>query len=143
MEYVVEIVNVDKIKRVMGKEIFYYLLLLTMFYSCAKPKWVKLEREEAESCIQHFQLYDSMYKLYADKRLIYNEEIAVSVAEAYLFHQFGESRIKNEKPYKITMVKDNWVIEGNDDDDINMKTGSFFIVINSIDGKVLGMAHGK
>lgn len=127
----------------MSKIIYFFLLLAVIFSSCTKKAWVKLDIDEANSCIYEFEQHDSLCKLYSDKKLIYNVEIAISIAEVYLFDKFGKNRIINERPYKINIVNDCWVIEGNYDKEANEKTGSFVIVINSTDGRVIGLAHYK
>ena len=118
-------------------------LFLLLFSNCNKKSWVKLNIDEANSCIFEFAQHDSLYKLYPNKKLIYNEDIAISIAEVYLFDRFGKERIENEKPYKINIVNGCWVIEGNDSRETEEKAGSFVIVISSVDGKVIGLAHYK
>jgi hypothetical protein len=73
--------------------------------------------------------------------LITNEKTAIKVAEAILFEIYGEEQIKNERPYTIGFADGYWVIYGYLPD--GMKGGVFEIIINSKNGQVVDLRHGK
>jgi hypothetical protein len=85
--------------------------------------------------------------------VIKNEAEAVKVAEATLFYSYGDTKIKNERPYNIKLVNnETWVITGSLNQGIFDKLlyggmpkfgGVFEIKINAKDGKIIDMIHYK
>ncbi len=66
---------------------------------------------------------------------------AVGIAETVLFETYGKDNILSQKPYDIQYVNNCWVIGGTMPK--NEKGGTFLIVIDSHDGKVMSLTHGK
>jgi hypothetical protein len=83
----------------------------------------------------------NIYPKVKKANLIESEEIAVQIAEVVLFRNYGEQKIKGEKPYNIRSVEDLWCIYG------SLKKGYiggvFEIKIQKKDGRVILMTHGK
>ena len=73
--------------------------------------------------------------------IIATEKTAVKVAEAILFNVYGEEKIKEEKPYTIGFADGYWLIYGYLPQD--SKGGVFEIIINSNNGEVVHLSHGK
>ena len=74
--------------------------------------------------------------------LLENEETAVKVAEAILFHFFEQENIIKQRPYKVFLIDGYWIIKGSFPK--NMAVGGVFeIILNSIDGKIIKITHGK
>ncbi|WP_100616386.1 YbbC/YhhH family protein [Confluentibacter citreus] len=74
-------------------------------------------------------------------KLIPKKENAVKYAEIILFELYGKEKIEAEKPYKINLINDYWVITGTLS--AEMIGGVFEIVFDSWNGKVLTLEHGK
>ena len=72
--------------------------------------------------------------------LIKSKESAIEYAEPILFKTYGKSQILKEKPYKINFADGIWTIRGTLH---SGKGGVFLIQINSLDGKVTQITHGK
>ena len=78
--------------------------------------------------------------------LIKTKKAAIDFAEPILFKTYGKSEILNEKPYKINFADGIWTITGTfktEKGGVFQKGGVFLIEINSRDGKVIRMTHGK
>ncbi|WP_449399251.1 NTF2 fold immunity protein [Chryseobacterium wanjuense] len=85
--------------------------------------------------------------------IVKNEETAVKIAEDSLFVIYGKSKIKDERPYNIELMKNKiWVITGSLNQsildkflykDIPMFGGTFEIKINAKDGKIIHVTHYK
>ena len=81
-------------------------------------------------------------KINCEDCLITKEKTAIGIAELVLFENFGENKIKAEKPYIISIENDSiWNIRGSFN---NIGDGGVFnIRISAKDGKVLEMYHEK
>ncbi|WP_394698955.1 NTF2 fold immunity protein [uncultured Bacteroides sp.] len=55
---------------------------------------------------------------------------------------YGKQEIVQERPYKIGLIKNYWVITGSFKD-YNKTGGTFEIVIDANDGAVKGITHEK
>jgi hypothetical protein len=85
--------------------------------------------------------------------IIKNEETAIKIAEDSLFTIYGKSKIQDERPYNIDLIKNQtWVITGTVNESILEKLlygnmpkfgGAFEIKINAKDGKIIDVTHYK
>lgn len=100
-----------------------------------------MDVDKANFYLNNF-LKDSLYNSCRNIKLIKDESMAISLVEPIIFRIYGEKEIINERPYKICLTKDYWVITG----DLNnkfSKGGVFEVVINSKNGNIIGITHGK
>jgi hypothetical protein len=75
------------------------------------------------------------------EKVIKDEQTAISVAEAMLFSIYGKENIVRQRPYERYLINDYWVLNGTLPKD--WVGGTFLIIINSTDGKVIKLTHGK
>lgn len=66
---------------------------------------------------------------------------ATSVAEPILFGIYGKSKITTQRPYEIYHIKNYWVLTG------TLKKGwtggTFLIIIDDRNSKIIKITHGK
>lgn len=73
--------------------------------------------------------------------LILKKENAIDYAENILFELYGKEKIESQKPYQIHLISDYWVMTGTLPK--GMKGGTFELVFDSWNGKILILNHGK
>ena len=83
---------------------------------------------------------DKNYKPFYDT-LINDRETAIATVEPILFKIYGKKSIINEKPYECYLINGYWYISGTLPK--GWKGGVFEIIINSRDGRVIRLIHGK
>ena len=83
---------------------------------------------------------DKNYKPFYDT-LIKNKETAIAVAEPILFSIYGKKEIVSERPYECYLIDGFWYLSGKLPKD--WLGGVFEIIINSKDGRVIKLTHGK
>ena len=77
-----------------------------------------------------------------NKRIIIkNEEIAINVVEPILFDMYGEENILDQRPYKVSKVKDYWLIEGSLPK--GSLGGTFLIIVDARNAEIIKITHGK
>jgi NTF2 fold immunity protein of polymorphic toxin system component len=72
--------------------------------------------------------------------LVSDQKMAIAIAEAVLFHVYGERTIREQRPYIVKHVRDKWIIDGAPPP-AGMAGGSFHIVISQRDGRILEITH--
>jgi hypothetical protein len=72
--------------------------------------------------------------------LVSDKKTAIAIAEAVLFHVYGEKAIRAQRPYIVKHVRDKWIIDGAPPPP-GFAGGSFHIVISQRDGRVLEITH--
>lgn len=126
------------------KNLLIALMVVTSIITggCSNKKWVSLEESQPE-VFKYLSLKDtSNYDSLGDRVMIPDEETAISVAEVYLFKTFGKEKIEEEQPYQIGKVDGYWIIKGTMPSKYIL--GGFFeMVINSKNGEVVRLFHGK
>lgn len=77
-----------------------------------------------------------------NKLIIIKDSItAINIAEPILFSVFGKENITKQRPYKTTLIDSCWEIKGTLPR--GYVGGTFSIIINAADCKVLNLSHGK
>lgn len=66
---------------------------------------------------------------------------AIKIAEPILFNIYGKKDIMKERPYEVYLVKNFWVISGTLPK--GYLGGTFLIIIDSRNCKVIEITHGK
>lgn len=101
---------------------------------------------------QQFELdnYDTIYAKGVDpygvknkpNGILPNDSLAVEMAKIVLFPIYGKKEIEKHKPYQVKLINNEiWSIKGQLDN--NHEGGTFSILINKSDGKVLAISHSK
>ncbi|MBC6699430.1 YbbC/YhhH family protein [Hymenobacter sp. BT190] len=66
---------------------------------------------------------------------------ALRVAEPILFRTYGKKQILKQQPYEIYLIDNYWILMGTLPE--NWHGGTFTIVLNSQNGQIIGLKHGK
>lgn len=126
----------------MNHKITFIGLLFISLTSCGQTKsnrtqfgieYAKSELKEALSNKREKQiLVDTV---------ITDKETAIIVAETILFKIYGKDNITKQRPYEINQIDNYWVLNGTLPK--NMLGGTFIIIINSTNGQIVKLSHGK
>jgi hypothetical protein len=76
--------------------------------------------------------------------LVPDKETAIKIAEAVLFPIYGESQIKSERPYDVTLANGFWRVKGSlptPPPGEVMFGGTFYITISQWDARVIEIGH--
>lgn len=120
------------------------IFLLTYFIY--QPKRIDSKEEGEEYARKRIQevLTDTAHREYYQQRpLVDDEETAIKTVEPILFRTYGKEKILNERPYQAFKVDNYWLIKGSFPDDPDMRGGTFEIIIDSRDARVIGITHYK
>jgi hypothetical protein len=75
------------------------------------------------------------------KEIISDSMMAVDIAEIILFKGYGQENIKRQRPYEIYKIKNYWSISGTLPR--NRLGGTFLIIMDARDGRIIKITHGK
>ena len=124
----------------MKKLLIILALTLPLFVNCQNFKGrVVLGQENARQAVKK-SLADKNYKPFYDT-LIKDKETAIGVAEPILFKIYGKKNIISERPYECYLIDGYWYICGTLPK--NFEGGVFETIIDSRDGRVVKIMHGK
>jgi hypothetical protein len=97
---------------------------------------------QAEQELQSSLVDSSKHNLIHNNTAIIKDSVtAINVAEPILFSIYGKENIINQRPYEIYFKDNYWLIEGTLPS--GMKGGTFSIIIDARDSKVIRITHGK
>ncbi len=119
------------------------LLILTInTYSQNKSKRLILGRTYAEKKLKEVLKKKEQYNLIDNKKEIIKDSVtAVNIAETILFNFFDKETIIDERPYEIYHIDKHWIIIGTLPK--GYKGGTFLIIIDATNCRVLKIIHGK
>lgn len=72
-------------------------------------------------------------------KAIVNQEEAIERSEYVAFKKFGKKQIIEQRPYEVHYIDDYWIISGTLP--IDYDGGTFVIIINSKDGRIIRLYH--
>ena len=119
------------------------LLLLTLNSWSQKINYKPLSNKEYARQELKSALDDNTKNHYINgKTVIIKDSLtAIGVAEPILFGIYGKDEIIGERPYKIFLIDNYWIINGTLPE--NFVGGVFLIIIDSRDSKIVKIIHGK
>ncbi len=116
--------------------IFFSTTLIT--YSQTDKTNLRFEyaKQELESALNN----ESSKQILVDT-VIKSQITAIKYAETILFDIYGQKNIEKQKPYEIYEIDGYWIIGGILPN--GMVGGTFKIIINSKNGQIIKLTHGK
>lgn len=73
--------------------------------------------------------------------IIKDKEFAINIAESMVFSIYGKENIVDQKPYEAYLIDNYWVISGTIPK--GMRGGTFMIIMDARNCKVLRITHGR
>lgn len=122
-----------------------YLLLLLFSFSACEQHYITDQQQESsasEKKVKYTLTDTTGHNCVDHKRIIIkNEEIAINVVELILFDMYGEENILDQRPYKVSKVKDYWLIEGSLPK--GYLGGTFLVIVDARNAEIIKITHGK
>ncbi|WP_291147872.1 YbbC/YhhH family protein [Flavobacterium sp. UBA7680] len=122
---------------------FLVVFLILSFNAYSQNKRLILGKEYAQKELKT-TLSEEAPGNYVDNEriLLKDKSSAIKVAESILFGIYGKQNILDQKPYEVYFLdKYYWFIEGTLPE--NSKGGTFLIIIDARNSKILRITHGK
>lgn len=128
--------------REMKKALLLFFCLHVYFVASAQDSAdrTKLGVEYAKRELADALKNPSQKQIFVEK-VIKDKQTAISVAEAMLFSIYGKENIIRQRPYESHLIDGYWVLNGTLPKD--WLGGTFLIIINSTDGKVIKLTHSR
>ncbi|WP_318641455.1 NTF2 fold immunity protein [Flavobacterium ardleyense] len=119
------------------------LILLSTFSIAAQSNNNNSEQKLRATMELKYALSNQVqHNLIDDKRLIIKDSLtAIAVAETMLFELYSKKSIEKQKPYEIFLIDNHWIINGTLP--TNKDGGTFLIIIDARNSKVIKITHGK
>ncbi|WP_227990836.1 YbbC/YhhH family protein [Flavisolibacter ginsenosidimutans] len=133
-----------KMKPIVSLKFFFRVLSLSILFpltSCGQDfsDRILLGKGYARKSVKA-TLGDKNYKPFYDT-LIKDKETAIAVVEPILFKIYGKKTIADERPYECYLIDGFWFISGTLPR--NSVGGTFEVIFDSKNGRVLKIIHGK
>lgn len=128
---------------------FFLTLILTLFSCSEKTSNSKNELSQTQIFTENKDSEYAKEELenakinneFSPTKVIHNSKTAVEIAESILFPIYGKDNIIKQRPYDVNFTDGYYIIIGTFPKP--QIGGTFIIIINSKDGKVIKLTHGK
>jgi hypothetical protein len=120
------------------------ILISWTFSSCAQTQRDNLKVRETYARKQlKIALSDkSIHNVINSKALIIkNKGTAIKVIEPILFDIYGEDNITRQRPYEAYLIDNYWIVSGTLPEGYD--GGTFLIIVDATNSKVIRLTHGK
>jgi hypothetical protein len=135
--------NTERLMKLM--KLIYFLTILTISFSAcgqSKPDRQILGRKLAEQELKSTLSDKSLHNVVINKENIIKDSLtAINIAEQILFGIYGKDQIRKQLPYETYFIDNYWVISGTLPRDY--VGGTFLIILDARDSRVLRITHGK
>jgi hypothetical protein len=122
-----------------------YLTIILFAFSlnaCSQNDRSSLGKNFAESELKLALSKESQHNVIDNNNVIIKDSsTAVKIIEPILFSIYGKENIENQKPYETYLIENYWIITGTLPK--GMLGGTFLIIIDARNSKVLKISHGK
>lgn len=117
-------------------------LLPAIGYAQSNKSRIILGKAQAQKRLEETLTDSTLHNALTQRtEVIADSSTAVAVAEPILFSIYGRKEIREQRPYEIYKIKNYWVISGTLP--AGWVGGTFLIITNAHDGKILRITHGK
>lgn len=127
------------------KMISFFVLLFVVLNVYSQKTEKSIRNELIEKSIQKDTI--TAQKDTKNRNYVPDEETAKKIAEAIWIPIFGEAHIIPQRPYKVKLVDDVWIVEGLIPEpyryDPDVRGGGAYIEIQKSDCKILKVKHGR
>jgi hypothetical protein len=124
---------------------FCFLTLLTFtLAACGQTKSSRtiMGKTYAQQELKSALTDKGQHNVIDNKTVIIKDSLtAIIIAEPILFSIYGKDNIIKQRPYEIYFIDNYWVIKGTLSK--GSLGGTFLIIIDSKDSKIIRIAHGK
>jgi hypothetical protein len=118
------------------------LLLAISINACSQNNRTEFGKSYAEKELKLALSKESQHNVIDNKSVIIKDSsTAIKVVEPILFSIYRKENIESQKPYECYLIENYWVIAGTLPKD--MVGGTFLIIIDARNSKVLKITHGK
>ena len=118
------------------------LLLAISINACSQNNRTELGKNHAEKELKLALSKESQHNVIDNKNVIIKDSsTAIKVVEPILFSIYRKENIESQKPYECYLIENYWVIAGTLPK--KMVGGTFLIIIDARNSKVLKITHGK
>ena len=125
-----------------NRPIILLIILQVSLSSCGQGSRTILGEESARKVLEQSLTDKTQHNIVDNKRQIIPDSVtAIGVAEKILFRTYGQANIENQRPYEIYRIKNYWSISGTLPQDA--LGGTFLIIMDSRDGRIIRITHGK
>lgn len=138
----VELLNKKQMTTI--KAIFLLILFTTALTACGQNKNDRLilgksyAQQELKSALKDKE----QHNIIDHQSIIIKDSLtAVNVAEAILFSIYGKDNVTRQQPYETYLINNYWVVSGTLPK--GSLAGTFLIIINAFDSKIIKITHGK
>ena len=122
-----------------------YIIIILLAFSinaCSQNNRSVLGKSHAEKELKLALSKESQHNVIDNKSVLIKDSLtAINVAEPILFSIYGKENIESQKPYETYLINNFWVIAGTLPKD--WSGGTFLIIIDAKNSKVLKVTHGK
>lgn len=126
----------------MKKYLLLFFLLTLPVVVTAQEKRSSICKEDARKCLNQALTGNETHNVIDNKTAILpGEADAIAFAELILFKIYGEEHIKRQRPYSCFHINNHWIISGSLPEDL--LGGTFLIIIDDRNAKVVQITHGK
>lgn len=121
---------------------YFLLVILFSLNACSQNKRLVLGKEYAKEELKIALSKEKQHNVVNNETIIIKDSTsAIKITETILFDIYGKQNIEKQKPYEIYLLDKYWVISGTLPEDY--KGGTFLIIIDARNSRILKITHGK
>ncbi len=126
------------------KTIYLFTLLTFTLTDCGQTKRdrTSLGKSYVEKELQLALTDDSQHNVIDHKTAIIKDSLtAINIAEPILFSVYGKDNIVKQRPYETYFIDKYWCLTGTLPS--NREGGTFLIILDSRDSRIISITHDK
>jgi len=121
--------------------IILFILTTKLSYSQESITDRRMTEEQAKSIVEETLKDSSLHNVIGDNSILTDKKKVIEFAEFILFDIYGKKNIESQEPYDVFQIDKYWLISGTLSKET--KGGTFMMIIDSRNHKIIRLSHGK
>ena len=117
------------------------ILIVNFTYSQEQNDYWRMGEENAKMIIEETLKDSTLHNIIGPNQILKDRNKIIDYAELILFDLYGKIEIQSQKPYDVYKINEYWLLSGTLSK--NMKGGTFLLIIDSRDYRIIRLTHGK
>jgi NTF2 fold immunity protein len=117
------------------------ILIVNFTYSQEQNDYWRMGEENAKRILEETLKDSTLHNVIGSNQILKDKNKIIDYAELILFDLYGKKEIESQKPYDVYKINEYWLLSGTLPK--NKKGGTFLLIIDSRDYRIIRLTHGK
>ena len=139
--YKLESIEKETMKQKKTIIILVLVLIVNFTYSQEQNDYSRMGEENAKRILEETLKDSTLHNVIGRNQVLNDKNKVLDFVELILFDLYGKKEIQSQRPYDVYKINEYWLVSGTLPK--NKRGGTFLIIIDSRNYRIIRLTHGK